>query len=398
MPLSNTPQSYGAVARLFHWLTALLILTAIPLGLIANDMAFDTSDALAAKAQLFSLHKSVGVAAFTVALLRVLWAFTQPRPVALHPERRAETMLAEVAHWLLYISMLIVPLSGWIGHAASTGFAPILLPIGQDLPFVPKSPLVAEVAGALHWLFTKILIGTIVLHILGALKHHLFDRDATLMRMVTGSLAGNPLVRHRKAPALMALAIYAAGAGIAVALMPAEADAPGTGLAAVASGWTVTEGTLAFGVRQMGADVQGSFADWTAAIQFDEAVVNGKHGTVTVTIATDSLTVGSVTTQAKTADFFDTAAHPTAIFTGDILPADQTSDQGYIAQGTLTLRGVEKPVTLPFALVLDANTAKMKGTTTLDRRDYGMGATYTNESSVGFPVVVTVTLTATRTE
>ncbi len=144
----------------------------------------------------------------------------------------------------------------------------------------------------------------------------------------------------------------------------------------------------------MGADVQGSFADWTAAIQFDETAVDGKHGNVTVTIATDSLTLGSVTPQAKAAEFFDTAAHPTATFTADILAADQ----GYTAQGTLTLRGMAKPVTLPFTLVLDGTTATMEGTTTLDRRDFGMGASYADETSVGFPVVVTVKLTATRAE
>ena len=74
MPTSNTPRSYGSVTKTFHWLTVLLILTAIPLGIIANKLAYDTSEALAFKAFLFSMHKTVGVTAFFVALARILWA------------------------------------------------------------------------------------------------------------------------------------------------------------------------------------------------------------------------------------------------------------------------------------------------------------------------------------
>lgn len=200
MPLQNTSHSFGSLTRAFHWLTALLILTAIPLGIIANDMAYDSSAALAQKAYVFSLHKTVGIAAFATAALRILWALTQTHPAPLHPDRRAETALAAAIHWLLYISMLAVPLSGWVHHAATDGFAPILWPtglqIGQNLPLVPKSETVAQIAGTLHWVFTKLLIAAIVLHIAGALKHHVLDRDATLRRMVWGTNApATPRVR-----------------------------------------------------------------------------------------------------------------------------------------------------------------------------------------------------------
>jgi polyisoprenoid-binding protein YceI len=103
--------------------------------------------------------------------------------------------------------------------------------------------------------------------------------------------------------------------------------------------------------------------------------------------------LGAVTKQATEAEFFDIATHPTATFTADILPADQ----GYVATGTLTLRGTERPVSLPFTLDLQGDTAVMTGTTTLDRRDFGIGKSYGDEASVGFPVTVTVDLVARRT-
>jgi len=394
--ISNTSVSYGGVARSLHWLTALLILTAIPLGLYASNLPYDTGEALAWKAQVFSVHKTVGVAAFFVALARILWALTQPHPVPLHPERRVETLAAEVVHWTLYLSLVIVPLSGWIQHAAAAGFAPILWPLGQDLPLIPKSEVLAQAAGMAHWVFTKVLAASVVLHIAGALKHHLIDKDATLSRMLRGTPAPDLPGTHRRrnGPLVAAFTIYAAGAGLAFALTGPATEAPVVAAASVTDtgNWQVTEGTLAFSVNQMGQAVEGSFADWTAAITFDEAPVDGKNGTVTVTIRTDSLSLGSVTAKAKEAEFFDTATFPEATFAADITP----DGPNYTATGTLTLRGVTVPITLPFTLALDGDTARMTGEATLDRRAFTMGQTYADEAMVGFTVTVKVALTATR--
>lgn len=396
MPLSNTARSYGSIARSLHWLTALLILAAIPLGLYANSLPYDTSEALAAKARIFSLHKTIGVAAFVVAVLRILWALVQPRPAPLHPERRGETWLAEAVHWALYASLVVVPLSGWVHHAATTGFAPILWPFGDDLPFVPKSPALAEAAAALHWVFTKVMAASILLHVAGALKHTVVDRDATLSRMTRGTPAGPAAAAHSRSAPLVALALFAAASVLALAFHAPAATpvattaAPTADSPALAGNWQVAEGVLTFTVRQMGADVTGSFPNWQADITFDPDAPTGNR--VRVAIDTSTLTLGSVTDQAKGADFFDVAAHPTALFEADILPAGAD----YMAQGTLTLRGATVPVTLPFTLDLQGDSATMTGATTLDRRDFGMGASYPDEGTIGFAVTVTARLTATR--
>ena len=136
MSIANTHSNYGSVAKSFHWMTALLILTAFPLGIIAQQLPFETNEQLALKATLFSAHKTVGVLAFFTGLLRILWAISQRRPGLLNAEHKLEATAAETAHWLLYGSMLAVPLTGWIHHASTEGFAPIWLPIGQNLPLV----------------------------------------------------------------------------------------------------------------------------------------------------------------------------------------------------------------------------------------------------------------------
>ena len=405
MTAGNTAASFGWVARSLHWATALLILVAIPLGVYANGMAFDTEAELAAKAQLFSVHKTLGVAAFLVAVMRILWALTQPRPHPLHPDRKLETTVAETVHWVLYISLVVVPLSGWVHHAAVSGFAPILWPFGQTLPFVPKSESIGAFAGALHWVFTNLLAASILLHVLGALKHHLIDRDNTLRRMTRGVAEKAEAIRNAAPgtshilPFVLAVALYAAGAGLAAALVASEvtdatesAESAGSMPAEVAGNWQVVEGTLAFTVRQMGQEVPASFAKWTADITFDETATDGRHGTVVVRIDTGSLTLGSVTDQAKGKDFFDTSTFPEALFRADLLSATD----GYIATGTLSLRGADVPVSLPFTLTIDGDRATMKGTARLDRRDFGMGQAYGDEATVGFFADVSVDLVAER--
>lgn len=399
MPVTNSTAQYGSVAKTFHWLTALGILTVIPLGIIANDMPYDTADQLADKAWLFSLHKTIGVTLFFVALARIAWAVSQPKPAALHPDRKIETLLAEVVHWLLYGSLVLVPLSGWVHHAATEGFAPIWWPFGQNLPLVPESLRLAETAAGLHLVFERVLVISLILHIAGAVKHAIIDRDGTLARMLPGrSKAASTQVQRpvRLVPPVLAVAVWAAAIGVGSGLgvyhqgdaMAAQAPT----LAKVNSEWQVTEGTLGITVRQMGSEVSGSFADWTADIRFDETVTDGIAGGVDVEISIPSLTLGSVTQQAMGPDYFASADHPTAIFRAEI----RATADGYVADGTLTLRGLEQPASLPFDLTLDGSVAQMQGSLVLDRRSFGIGDGMTDEGQLGFEVGVTVSLTAQR--
>lgn len=399
--LGNTPQSYGSVAKTFHWLTALLILTAIPLGLIAEDWGYETSAQLATKGWLFSLHKTIGVSVFFVALLRILWALTQPKPVLLHPDRKIESWAAETVHWLLYASLVIVPLSGWLHHSATAGFAPIWWPFGQSLPLIPVHDGLAHFFGAWHWLFTKVLIATLLLHVVGALKHHFIDRDATLARMLPGkTLAGTPGTKHARGPFYAATWIWVAMIALGSILGltgQSETTAAVPQLQAEPSGWTVQDGRLGITAVQFGSGVEGQFADWSAAINFSEDAPGPVKGDVVVEIAVPSLTLGSVTKEALKPEFFAAEEFPTARFVADITEAE--GENAYLADGTLTLKGAEMPLSLPFTLVIDGDTAQAQGETVIDRRDFGIGTTsYKDESTIAYDVTVSVDLTAQRSQ
>lgn len=397
----NSASTYGAVAKGFHWLTALLIITLFPLGLIANDWPYDTPAQLAMKGTLFSVHKTLGVTVFFVALLRILWALVQPKPGLLHPDRRLESWLAETVHWLLYVSIVVVPLTGWIGHAATTGFAPIWWPFGQDLPFVPKDDRLAEMFGGIHEIFTKVLLGAFLLHVAGALKHHFVDRDQTLARMLPGKVELRLPAQHRdRTPAVVAFALYAAALALGILTAPdvaerAEPTVPG--LLEQKSGWAVQQGALQISVLQFGSAVKGGFGVWTAAIDFDPDAPGPEMGQVTVEIAIASLTLGSTTAEALKPQFLDATGHPTARFAATIRKAEAAGS--YLAEGTLSLKGVEQPLSLPFTLKIEGDTATMQASTTIDRLAFGIGTPTDGQALPVSPeVTVDVALTATRTE
>lgn len=397
MSLANTADTYGTVTKTLHWLTVLLIFTVIPLGIIAHGMPYETSDQLAQKALLFSLHKTVGVTIFFVALARIVWAGAQPKPGLLNADKPVERILAQTIHWTLYGSLVLVPMTGWIHHAATTGFAPIWWPFGQDLPFVPKSESLAQTFAGLHVVFERVLVLSILLHVAGALKHHFVDKDSTLRRMLPGRTEVTaPKTPESLVPAGLAVSLFVAalGVGAGLGVFTKESTAAQVAeLAEVETGWAVEQGTLGISVLQLGAAVEGSFADWTAAIDFAETPTDGTHGTVEVTIAIGSLTLGSVTGQALGPEYFDAETHPTAVFAADILPGAAPGQ--YLAQGTVTLKGATLPVTLNVDLTIDGDVATMTGETTMDRRDYDIGASQ-SEGNLGFDVGVTVALTATR--
>lgn len=415
MALANSTARYGAVSMAFHWLTMLLIFTMIPLGLIANDMAQDLRDPAISNSQidiqrtalLFSIHKTTGILIFLLTLARLAWALVQTKPAPLHPDRRMETFVAETVHWLLYGALLLVPLSGWAHHAATEGFAPIWWPFGQSLPFIPKDQALAETFATLHIVLERVLVMAILLHVAGAVKHAIVDRDSTLRRMLPGNteVAATTAPRHTATPAIAALGVWvaviggAAGVGLFTeqavshssnAATGIEDPAPQTGIA----NWQVIDGALGITIQQMGVDVSGEFATWTADIVFDDPDAPGPAGHVEVIIDIASLVIGGVTEQAMGPDFMDAEEFPLARFDADIIK----TETGHVATGSLTIRGETRPSSLPFDLIIEGDTATMSGTLTLLRLDYDIGRSITDPASLGPTVEVSVSLTATRSE
>lgn len=390
--IANTATRYGLVARLFHWTIAVLVLVDIALGLTGKftPQSGDTVDFLQL---LYSSHKTIGITVLFLAVLRVIWAISQPRPVPIHPERRFETFAAETVHWVLYAAIFVLPLSGWVMHSAEVGFAPIWWPFGQNLPFIPKSEGIVVTAATVHWISGIVLAATIAAHISGALKHAVLDRDGTLARMWNGLEVGNGATKHVTVnPSLFAafaVWVFAIGGALTV-FAPTHHDVVTPQLPTQkTAGWAVQNGNLSIAITQIGAKVTGDFARWQSTIEYDPET---GIGTANVIIDTSSLSLGSVTDQAKGPEFFDIASHAQAVFDAEIAQIDGTK---HTATGNLTLVGQSVPIAFDFDLEMKDGIATVSGGTTFDRRDFGMGAAYPDESSVGFSVDVLIELTAT---
>jgi cytochrome b561 len=188
MPARDSAAGWGWVTRLLHWTMAPLLVFQIGLGLWMTR----TPD-LAASFSLTQVHKSWGTVIFILAVVRLGWALSRkarpPLPAAMPRwQRRA----AAASHALLYLLMILLPLSGWILAAAS----PVqdVLQI-QNLvfgrwplpdPWVPGDPRIEAVARTVHHTAAYALTALLALHAAAALRHQFVDRDRLLARMIRG--------------------------------------------------------------------------------------------------------------------------------------------------------------------------------------------------------------------
>lgn len=172
-------QQYTRTAIGLHWIMAILIVAAFGLGLIMTDIPGFTMT----KLKYYSWHKWLGVTVFLFAVIRVLWRATHPAP-ALDPNiSRIENWLAHVVHMLLYVLIFAVPLSGYF-YSLAAGFPIVYLGIIPIPSLIGPHPEIADTLKEIHEILVYGMAGLVGLHVAGALKHYVIDRDGTLARML----------------------------------------------------------------------------------------------------------------------------------------------------------------------------------------------------------------------
>lgn len=173
----NSATSFGWVSRWLHWVTAVLVLTLLALGSYIARMEVSL-----ANLWLFGLHKTIGFVVLTLLVLRVAWHRRTPPPQPLDDGVRWHARLATTVHRLFYLLLLLVPVTGWIGSAAS-GLDVVVFGRWTLPRIAPASETLETAAFAVHGALTKLLFVLVVLHVAGALRR----RDGTLRRMLVGT-------------------------------------------------------------------------------------------------------------------------------------------------------------------------------------------------------------------
>lgn len=144
-------------------------------------------------------------------------------------------------------------------------------------------------------------------------------------------------------------------------------------LTAHATSWDVVRGDsrIGFSGTHAGAPFQGTFKTWSAEITFDPEALDQAKATVTVDLASAETGNTTYDKSLPSGDWFNTGSSATATYTTDTIARGEGGS--YVADGTLSLRGKQVPVTLTFDLAISGDTATMTGKSTIARLDFDIG-------------------------
>ena len=173
--LKNNISRYGLIAKLFHWVTFLFLIAQIPFGFYISSLEFSFT-----RANLENFHVLSGIIIFYIVLARLIWKFFNPTP-KLWSKNKYQTLIAKVNHFLLYLFIFIIVLSGV--------FKKFFIEENVNLIFfnIQSSKTIFEFSNIfyeLHWLSSIILITLTLLHVFAAIYNHVFLKQKVLKKII----------------------------------------------------------------------------------------------------------------------------------------------------------------------------------------------------------------------
>ena len=185
--MSALVERYSRPAIWLHWVIAVLIIANLALG-IGHDHFGDEN-----VRPILNTHKSIGITVLGLAIMRLLWRLTHRPPAFPANYKRWERVSSHIVHGMLYVLIFALPITGWMHDSAWKAASEIKMywfglfewpRIGwiMNLDPVTKENL-HDVFGEVHEAMAFFLIGLVLLHIGGALKHQFFDKERELQRM-----------------------------------------------------------------------------------------------------------------------------------------------------------------------------------------------------------------------
>ncbi len=171
-------ETYTRTAIVLHWLIAVCVFVQITLGLWMIGIPKSPPGI---RAYWYNVHKSTGITLGVLILVRVFWRLAHRAPALPLRLPGWQRIAAKASHLLLYLCMLTMPLTGYLGSSFTK--YPILY-FGMRLPHWGwDAPALKDLCSQIHFVTVIGFMMLIAIHVAAALKHLLIIRDGTFQRM-----------------------------------------------------------------------------------------------------------------------------------------------------------------------------------------------------------------------
>ena len=175
MSIFNSHKEYGLLAKLFHWITVIILILQIPFGFYLVGLEFSDR-----RIDLENIHILIGIAVFYITLFRLIWKFFNPSATDGNSFFKGQIFIAKVNHFLLYLSILTITISGILKK----------LYMGERLNFLffeygfnQDNFLLADTFYEVHIYANYLLIALVTLHIFAVIIHHVVFKDKILNKI-----------------------------------------------------------------------------------------------------------------------------------------------------------------------------------------------------------------------
>ncbi|MDC0356928.1 cytochrome b/b6 domain-containing protein [Pelagibacteraceae bacterium] len=174
MHIKNTITNYGLVSKLFHWISATLLVIQIPLGFYLVDLDFGKE-----RISFENIHIIVGLSIFYLTIFRLLNNIINPPPKITTDLFLGQKYLAKINHLLLYISILSITASGIFKKLLS---GETLVIFFKEISMTEDFKL-AEQFYDIHTLSSYLIITLISVHVLAVVVHKILFNENLLKKI-----------------------------------------------------------------------------------------------------------------------------------------------------------------------------------------------------------------------
>ena len=176
MKIINSSEEYGLLAKLFHWITFIILIAQVPFGFYLVGLEFSDR-----RIDLENIHILIGISIFYFVLLRLIWKLFNPSPKSEHNFFKGQNLIAKTNHLLLYVGIFTITTSGMLKK----------LYMGEKLNFFifkyafkESNFQLADSFYVVHIYANYLLIALVSLHVLATIAHHVFFKDKILKKIL----------------------------------------------------------------------------------------------------------------------------------------------------------------------------------------------------------------------